>query len=53
MDFFAHTENIRGDWHKLADHLSAVGQLAADIDYESSDALVSSSVARSNKRQHY
>jgi len=31
MDFFAHTENIKGDWHKLAEHLSSVGQLAAEF----------------------
>lgn len=28
MDFIAHTENSKGDCHKLADHLSAVGRLA-------------------------
>jgi hypothetical protein len=53
MDFFAHTENSKGDKHKLAEHLRAVGRLAADIDYESSATLVSSSIARSTKRQHY
>lgn len=31
MNFFAHTENITGDWHKLAQHLNSVGQLAAEF----------------------
>ena len=40
MDFFAHTENTDGNWHKLADHLRGVGQLAAEFAAQMNQALL-------------
>lgn len=40
MDFIAHTENSSGDCHKLADHLSAVGELAAKFAAQMNPELV-------------
>ena len=40
MDFFAHTENTDGNWHKLADHLRGVGQLAAEFAAQMNPELI-------------
>lgn len=40
MDYFAHTENSNLPWHKLADHLSAVGRLAEEFAAQMNPELV-------------
>lgn len=42
MDYLAHTENSKGEWHKLADHLRGVGRLAADFAAQMNGVLVES-----------
>lgn len=50
MDFFAHTENNKGDWHRLAEHLSGVGQLAADFAARMNPELVECIISASPER---
>ena len=40
MSFLAHTENSNGSWHKLADHLRGVGQLAAEFAAQMNPELI-------------
>jgi hypothetical protein len=50
MDFIAHTENNKGDCHKLADHLRAVGQLAEKFVAQMNPELVECKLSASPER---